>query len=139
MSTSTLPADWPEIAWNKLDTDLRVRAVNILRDYYAPQFFKEVRELVDTKGLGKWAPPGWHHGQGMHVRNTLRQGGIADSLLPTLPEVYGQAVSNWDDYYMQVVEAAAGLRPIHADYESMPFTRPAAPTRRRWRWPRRKS
>ena len=38
---------------------------------------------------------------------------IKDAELPPLPEYYdGQTEGNWDDYYVQCIEAAAGLREI---------------------------
>lgn len=42
-----------------------------------------------------------HHGFGMGIRNFLRDKGFKDDVLP---------ISNWDDYYVQVIELAVGLR-----------------------------
>jgi hypothetical protein len=99
-----------EIAWGKLSVDQRERAKSILLHSYDPEFFAEVRRLVEVKGLTNWLPAGWHFGQGMAVRNVLRTEGFPDAELPLLPEVYGRDVGGWDDYYVQCIEYAAGMR-----------------------------
>lgn len=125
-----------EEAWRRLPVDIRQRAVGRLQYAYDPSFFDDVQRLANEAGLGNWLPPFWHHGQGMHVRNILRSDvalremvpllkigsphfppAIKDSELPDLadlygPESFGQECRNWDDYYIQCVEAAAGLRAI---------------------------
>jgi len=108
-----------EICWGRLPTDLRRRAIAQLQEHYAPEFFADVRAAASALGpdgaavgLGEWMPWDWHFGQGMAVRNVLR-GAIRDAELPDFPEWYGEladGTGNWDDYYIQCVEAAAGLR-----------------------------
>lgn len=57
-------------------------------------------EEIKEKGLMDWAIP--HHSfWGMSIRNNLREAGLTDDLLPD---------KNWDDYYIQVIEYALGLR-----------------------------
>jgi len=106
-----------ELAWSKLPTELRERAVNILLENFGDPFFIEVSKLIWENGLNNWIPEFWHFGQGMEVRNILRQPeiggpGIFDSELPPLPEYYGREISNWDDYYIQVLECAVGIRSL---------------------------
>lgn len=43
----------------------------------------------------------YHHGWGTNVRNFLRNSVCGDNELPS---------RNWDDYYIQLVEIALGLR-----------------------------
>lgn len=134
------PENWPEIAWAKLPLADRRRAVEILRDFYEPRFFEEARALMQEHGLRDWMPPYWHMGQGMTVRNVLRRGGFKDDQLPTLPEVYsGHEVSSWDDFYVQALEAAAGMRPMHDGGTIKVYAPPQADTvfrrmRRRLLW-----
>lgn len=121
------PEDWQERAWAKLPVSIRRRAVARLKAGYDPEFFNDVRRLVEERGFEDWMPVGWHFGQGMQVRNLLRSDHkvpkvvrkaappIKDSELPTLREFYGdEACGNWDDFYQAALEAAAGLREIDA-------------------------
>lgn len=52
-------------------------------------------------------PAGWHFAGGMSVRNLLRQA-VRDEELPLAPYPGGQSHRNWDDFYVQALEAAAG-------------------------------
>lgn len=115
-----------EVAWNKLPVDIRRRAVARLQATMDPSFFEEVRKLVEKEGLNEWLPVGWHFGPGMAIRNLLRSdydvpeetkkatSAIKDEELPAFDEYYGEGTDcrNWDDYYVQCIEAAAGLRPV---------------------------
>ncbi|WP_028058289.1 hypothetical protein [Candidatus Solirubrobacter pratensis] len=125
---SNFPDNWPDIAWAKLSQADRDRAVAIIRNAswwdtdmvtdvvvghrrYGHDFIHE-EPFAATVDIGdetvKWS---WHMSGGMGVRNYLRQEGFTDDQLPTLPELYdGKDVSTWDDFYVQVMEAAAGLR-----------------------------
>jgi hypothetical protein len=55
-----------------------------------------------------------HHGWGTNIRNLLRDSengaGISDNQLPPAPYENGHTHQNWDDMYVQVIEAAVGLR-----------------------------
>lgn len=50
-----------------------------------------------------------HMWWGMGIRNLLREAGVKDEDLPFAPYEIGQ-FQNLDDYYIQAVEAAVGLR-----------------------------
>lgn len=101
--------------WAALPEELRVRAVGILRRELDDSFFAEVRNLHDDNPDG-WVAP-YHHFAGMTVRNTLRKGsaffdpGIPDADLPPARAVDpdGCPEGNWDDYYVQALEEAAGV------------------------------
>lgn len=56
-----------------------------------------------------------HHGWGTGIRNLLRDeegANIRDEDLPPAPYEGGVEQSIWDDYYVQAVEAAVGLRDV---------------------------
>lgn len=56
-----------------------------------------------------------HMWWGMGIRNLLRDpegGNIPDGDLPDAPYENGQTHRNWDDYYVQAIEAAVGLRDV---------------------------
>lgn len=57
-----------------------------------------------------------HHGFGTSIRNLLRDeelgAGIKDDDLPKAPYENGESYQNWDDVYVQAIEAAVGLREI---------------------------
>lgn len=119
--TDRFPADFDEQCWARLPMELRQRGVAILHAEMAPAFFADVRKFVDEEGLGKWMPPGWHFAQGMGIRNLLRDGagrmpGIPDRALPDVGDLYpdgqGGGVRNWDDFYVPLVECAAGVRDL---------------------------
>lgn len=124
---NSFPDNWQEIAWNKLSDEIKVHAVERLHSYFVTSFFDDVRRLAEEKGLGEWLPMGWHFSQGMFVRNLLRSNSkelwmdgvgaapnepILDEELPGLPELYGENESTWDDFYVAIIEAAAGLREV---------------------------
>ena len=96
-------SEWQEEAWNTLPIEMRRTAVIHLREEYSVAFFEEVWVAVTEYGLGEWMPAGWHGTQGMTVRNVLRD--VIGDL--ELPEPH-----NWDDFYVPVVEAAAGCRSV---------------------------
>jgi hypothetical protein len=100
-----------ELCWSRLPNNLRQRAVAYLQAKCGAEFLQTVREAVEQYGLGEWLPLGWHFDQGMQIRNLLRQV-IKDRELPLFPEWYGPEVDegNWDDYYVQCLEAAVGCR-----------------------------
>lgn len=56
-----------------------------------------------------------HHGWGTGIRNLLRiQDGanIPDEDLPFAPYEDGTTHRNWDDFYVQAIEAAVGVREV---------------------------
>lgn len=105
-----------DVAWDKLPVELRERAVARLSEL-AP-----LTDLVAAYNQSQ-NDPWFHFGTGMNLRNALRSNAlldhdpvnppILDAELPPLPELYdGQDYGNWDDYYMQVLEACVGKRDL---------------------------
>lgn len=121
------PEDWPragesleeysERRWRELPRDLRVRAVQGLREEVlksddGAEFFNRINALMAEHGddwdihfnepmrlaNGQVIPVPFHMTQGMSVRNCLR-GFVRDDQLPS--------VHGWDDYYMPALERAA--------------------------------
>lgn len=87
--------------FNEIPKDVLEKAIKIVQDEYPDEQKKEILGLIADKGLVEWALE-FHMFWGMGVRNLLRGKGLKDDLLPD---------QNWDDYYIQVVEAAVGARP----------------------------
>lgn len=73
--------------------------VNFLKSELSDETKTSIVELYNEKG-SNWID-GHHFGWGMSIRNLLRENGFADDMLPD---------KNWDDYYIQVVECAIGVR-----------------------------
>lgn len=92
-------AEFHEARYAELTQDQRDRAKAILLAKLTPDVLEEVRELHGDDPIS-WASP-YHHFWGMGIRNLLRQEGFKDAELPS---------GNWDDYYVAVVEYAAGIR-----------------------------
>lgn len=86
-------------AVGELRPEVRAESVRILREELSEEDLEKVRIAHATDPLG------WigleHMFWGMGVRNLLRRRGLRDDVLPS---------GNWDDYYIQAIEAAAGLR-----------------------------
>ena len=86
--------------WFELDSKLKHKAVAVLTDELDASTFSQIVLLHNVD------PVHWiglnHHGWGTGIRNLLREKVALDDALPT---------GNWDDYYVQAIEAAAGLRP----------------------------
>lgn len=85
--------------WKELPDDVRLEAVALLRGQFSTRHRQYIRSRYAVDPT-RWITP-LHFGWGMAVRNFLREHGLADDRLPS---------GNWDDYYVQCVEAAAGLR-----------------------------
>jgi hypothetical protein len=112
----SFPEDWPEIAWAKLPLDIKQRAVRHLQAHLSVEDAKVFGEAYDgAGGHHDWIydlGAGWHFSGGMSLRNLLREE-VPDHQLPGLPEVYGNDYGgNWDDQYVQVLEAAIGRRAL---------------------------
>lgn len=87
-------------AWEKLDGPLRNAAVNRLKREI-PEPIKEMfRNAIEADPLGWWVAH--HFGLGMSIRNSLRKGGIDDSLVPS---------GDLEDYWVPAVEAALDIHP----------------------------
>lgn len=112
-----------ELAWSRMPLEQRTQAAERLREIVAP---KNLQELYEARN-----DPWFHFSSGMALRNLLRSDHgiepkpkhppILDAELPDMGDVYAdQAVAearNWDDYYVQVLEAAAGKRPLEDAHE----------------------
>lgn len=87
------PAEW------------RSRAVRHLKENISTELDK-VRHLHAENPEEWWIAS--HFGFGMGVRNVLREV-VKDDELPPLRHFDGRFYSNWDDWYVEVLEEAAGL------------------------------
>lgn len=90
----------------KLPDDLREKAVDHLRKELHPDTLQEVRDIYKAEGEDWYVR--YHFFFGMEVRNLLR-GVIKDSALPPVDYGDNQWYQNWDDYYVRVIEEAAGI------------------------------
>jgi hypothetical protein len=120
-----------DAAWAAVDPNVKQRAIEAIREAFDPAGLAEVKAAVEQHGHHDWVshppftpefdpddeysfPVSWHHSVGMGIRNLLRQAGLTDDMLPkhAMDAYYGEGmgVQNWDDYYIQAVEAAAGAR-----------------------------
>lgn len=102
-------------AWDAVDPDVKRRAVESLKMAISPEDFDQIRAGIDKHGKHEWIhkDPFDHHFFGMRVRNWLRvNANIKDAELPGFDAFYGEGtdVRNWDDFYVQALEAAAGRR-----------------------------
>jgi hypothetical protein len=104
-------------AWDAVDPNVKEKAIQILDGLLTSLDKEIVVQEYEAYGPHEWLysdtfGPNWHHSGGMAVRNALRGGGLPDAVLPPFDAYYGDGtdVRNWDDYYVQAVEAACGLR-----------------------------
>jgi hypothetical protein len=95
--------------WQQLPLEDKKKLVKYLQDTMDPEFFNDVRGL-HAKNPIDWMTP-FHMFSGMAMRNHLR-GCMKDGELPAVDYGDGESYSNWDDYYVAVIEAAAGVRDI---------------------------
>lgn len=114
-----------EQAWERLSPEHKKLAVARLQAFFGRNdygFLAVIADKIDQHGLGEWLPLHFHFGRGMFIRNILRSNiempdrvkcllCIPDAELPPT-EYDGHWDSNWDDYYIQVLEAAAGKRQL---------------------------
>ena len=85
----------------ELPPDLRQRAITALREMFDPSVEDDIKAEYDRSGEDWWLDANIHFHWGMSIRNFLREQGILDNQLPS---------SNWDDYYLQIIEAAVHIR-----------------------------
>lgn len=118
-------------AWRAVDPEVRQRAIAIIQEKVFPEELQNVRDNYEKYGNAWYEhepfstvstmptkdgpvelPIPWHWTGGMALRNLLRLEGIKDDELPPFDAYYGEGtdVRNWDDYYKQAIEAAAGVR-----------------------------
>lgn len=83
----------------EIPRDFLKDCVAFLRSEIPDYIQANIRTLYESEG-SEWAIP-FHHEWGRNIRNALRLAGFFDSRLPD---------KNWDDYYIQVVELAVGIR-----------------------------
>jgi len=90
-------------AYAALPKFLRLELVDFLRHNVSVQFFASMRVgwLIFKKDW--FLQEDFHRKDGLNLRNLLRSSGYTDFDLPS---------GNWDDVYVPVLEAAAGLRPV---------------------------
>ena len=82
--------------WDGVNPECKEKVVEFLRDYLkeaAPSF----REAIAANPKDWWAKGGWHFGQGMSIRNALRDAGFTEDKM---------SFDNWDDYYVEAIEDA---------------------------------
>lgn len=100
-------AQWYRDRWASVPLELRARIVDVLRTGLDEATKAGVRERIRERGEDWLAEI--HHGWGTAIRNLLRTSGFPDHVLPDAPyeHIEGTPMArNWDDYYMQAVEAA---------------------------------
>jgi hypothetical protein len=99
--------DWYDARWQSIPAETRERIVGHLRANLTGGQLEQIREL-HSADPDRWAHP-FHLLGFMAVRNLLREI-IRDDELPDAPYPGGETHRNWDDYYVQALEAAAGVR-----------------------------
>jgi hypothetical protein len=82
-----------------MNTDIINKAKFVILGVLSKEDIENISEAY-KKNPYRWASA-YHFGWGMSIRNLLRQNVCLDDKLPT---------GNWDDYYVQCVEYALGLR-----------------------------
>lgn len=98
---------WYDARWAAVPEEMKRRVVAHLRDELGEEQLAAIREKHAANPEG-WALP-YHMFAGMGVRNLLREV-VRDGELPPAPYPGGEEQRNWDDYYVQALEAAAGVR-----------------------------
>lgn len=91
---------------DELNPYFRKKVVDFLKDYLSAGR-KSFQEAIAANPENWWAQGGWHFGQGMSIRNALRDAGFTDDKLPLIPTNQGEvSYGNWDDYYVEAIEEA---------------------------------
>jgi hypothetical protein len=112
-------AEWYDARWAAVPEELKEKIVAHLREKLDAGTFDFIRESITAYGRHEWIHKAGdrfslHFGWGMAIRNLLREV-VKDSELPEAPYdwlvIEGSdvppATKNWDDYYVQALEAAA--------------------------------
>lgn len=89
--------------WKKLPDLVRQDCINELKDKLPPWLVDRLKS--DTKKgshLGCHDPM-FHFGNGMAIRNVLRNQ-LTDGELPPIIQPDGLSASNWDDYYIGALQ-----------------------------------
>jgi hypothetical protein len=93
--------------YNEIAKDVLEDAVECLQESLSEEEKRDIIARYNLYGKYDWVyhrvnnDMGFHFSSGMRIRNILRRYGLADNMLPC---------GNWDDYYVQVIEKALGLR-----------------------------
>lgn len=83
----------------ELPQEIVERGVAHIKSKLNPEIVRDITSAWKADPKTWWAA--WHHGWGTGVRNDLRDNVCRDDELPS---------GNWDDYYVQLVEIAVGVR-----------------------------
>lgn len=95
--------DFHEKEWDRLPQSLKLRGIAILKEVIPQNIQDDIRSMHKVDGSRWMTKSCAHFTCGMYVRNQLRKGGLTDALVPS---------GNLDDYYVQLIEAAVGVRPF---------------------------
>ena len=91
-----------EDRWEELDVAFKSGAVAMLQHEFPKRLKRKILRSIAKHGKLEWIHAELQHfGWGMAVRNLLRDKGFLDNMTKT---------GNLDDYYVQLVEAAVGVR-----------------------------
>lgn len=94
-----------EKCFKELPKEILIKAVDILDKDFSDgdkKFLINLYNNTPPETKAQWFI-GYHHYDGMAIRNLLRRNGLLDDQLPS---------GNWDDYYTQCMEVAIGVRSI---------------------------
>jgi hypothetical protein len=103
-------AEWYDARWRSVPAEVRQAMVAHLRANIGARGMEQIREAA-AADPHRWIHTVGHHGTGTSVRNLLRRA-FPDDVLPYAPYPEGKNYKNWDDYYVQALEAAAGARDV---------------------------
>lgn len=110
---------WYKDRWESIPEERRREIVAHLRAYLTIDDQAAIVKTISEQGTMTWTGA-HHHGWGTGVRNHLRKL-MKDDELPSAPYPDGRGeYKNWDDYYVQAIEAAvlvvtSAATPARAD------------------------
>lgn len=83
----------------------RLEVCDFLRHEFPPNFFEQIKlgHFIFRKTWWQQEEKIFNMNEGLAIRTALRKAGYSDYDLPC---------GNWDDVYIPVLEAAAGVRPV---------------------------
>ncbi len=86
------------MTWPNLPDDIRIKAVEIARQFITSERAEWIREQY-AKDNDFWITTGEHFGYGMALRNAFHEAGLTDDLVPL----------DWDRHYQEIAEIAVGI------------------------------
>jgi len=86
--------EWYKARWASVPDEMKEKIIARLKELTN---LNEVKDMMDD--------PWFHHSGGMMIRNWLRRV-VKDNELPFAPYPGGSQFQNWDDFYVQAIEAA---------------------------------